>query len=73
MVFDDAPFLSWSLILPGALIFGTLFMGVGVCIDILFDNRLHLSRTSFMLGALAFTGYLFIALLIRHQKNNGGT
>ncbi len=69
-MFDVGLFDSWLSILTGAVCFALLFTMVGVMSDLLFDGVMRLSSLTLGLTALAFVGYLAIALLIRDDAKS---
>jgi hypothetical protein len=67
-MFDARAFQSWPLVLAGAVVFASLFAGLGLMTEVVFDGRAHLTRATVGLGGGAFLGYLAIALVIRREN-----
>ena len=68
-MFDTQLFDSWLSILTGALVFALLFIALGIMSDYAFDGVLYVSYQSLSLSALAFTGYIWVALYLKNQNN----
>lgn len=69
-MFDDRAFATWPRILLGAFGFAALFGTVAVLTDLLFEERLYLSRWTLGLALLAFVGYLGVAAAIRSRRRH---
>ena len=69
-MFDAQFFDSWLSILVGATGFALLFTIVGVMSDLVFEGVIRLSNRSIGLFSIAFSGYLCIAMVIRHQNQS---
>ena len=65
-MFGEEAFSSWMHLLAGAACFALLFALMAAFSELLlFGSSLRLTSSAFVLGALAFVGYLGAALLGR--------
>ena len=65
IMFDTHLFTSWISILGGACLFALLFITLGIMSDYAFDGIVYVSNQSLGLSALAFTGYIWVALYLK--------
>ncbi|ARA93038.1 MAG: hypothetical protein D6685_13530 [Bacteroidetes bacterium] len=67
-MFNERAFGTWPLVLTGAALFAALFMLVGLMAEGLFDGELRFTRTIGGFGLAAFSGYVFVAMRLRHEQ-----
>ena len=71
-MFGEDAFRSWVHVLTGALAFALLFALLGAMTElVLLGADLRVTSGVFMLGVLAFVGYLGAAVLGRREPPDG--
>ncbi len=67
-MFNSHAFQSWLSVLFGGVVFGLLFVLVGIMSELVLDGEFHMTRMAVSLGLLAFVGYVGVASAIRMRK-----
>lgn len=68
-MFNERAFGTWPLVLTGAALFAALFTLVALMAEGLFEGTVRLNRSIVGFGLTAFAGYVFVAMLLRHDQS----
>lgn len=68
-MFNERAFGTWPLVLTGATFFAALFTLIALMAEGLFDGTFRFSRSVVGFGLTAFAGYVFVAMLLRHDPS----
>ena len=71
LMFDSQAFQSWSHIIVGAFVFALLFAAAVAMGEALFEGSIRVSRAVVGLGGGAFLGYIGVAVIVRHESEDG--
>ena len=72
-MYDDQGFSSWPAILAGAMLFSSLFVLLGLMIELLFEGAFQVTSTVVGFGVAAFVGYVGAMLILRHIDSPNGS
>lgn len=73
MFLDNVFFSTWPAIVLGALVFSAAFEIIWMLSDFVFDGSFSVSPSMWLIGLIAFGGYIVVGGIIRASTSRSGS